>query len=440
MTIYILLVLLVIQFIICYFAFGKDLFSPSAILCEVFILSTLACIYNVKTWGVNLQISTLQVILIGNLIFIVVTYIIHLLNKTKNKNKINEPNQLQYIDISNFKCLILICVYSLFAVFYIKANLHAVSSLSQITDDVSVAMNMYRRETVEGSVQLPSLLTELGVILNIGIYVLLYVFINNTIVNHKKFKNYIFLLCTIIYLVSSAFSAQRTTILLAFIYSLFIIYELLNRKYSFASKLNNKYVICGMAGVIIFLLLFGVTRGLVGRTDERSVVENITYYMGNSIESLDLYIKHPVSCKQFGEELFRQFRVTLSKFGLCEDTTMKNGFLEFRKDANGNSAGNVYTAYRYYIHDFGYESIIFFQIFIGIFYGIWYEKIKKRTLKNNIDIGLVMYAWFILCLFRFSLTQSFFTFLSYFIFTHWYVFVLWKILLTIKIKYNDIQF
>lgn len=86
MVIYLLLFTLVIQFIICYYLFNKDLFSPSAILSEVFILSTLACIYNIEKWGVNLHYSTYFVITGGNLIFIIISYIIHLLFSKKKKS------------------------------------------------------------------------------------------------------------------------------------------------------------------------------------------------------------------------------------------------------------------------------------------------------------------------------------------------------------------
>ena len=113
---------------------------------------------------------------------------------------------------------------------------------------------------------------------------------------------------------------------------------------------------------------------------------------------------------------------------------MKTPHLEFRTNAVGGVAGNVYTGYRYYIHDFGYISIVFFQVILSIFYSVWYEKINKRKLKSNIDISFVIYSWFMLCLFRFSIMNSYFSFLGNFVFTHFYVFLFFKFILT-KIKW-----
>ena len=352
--IYYLLLALIIEFIICYYIFDKDLFSPSAILCEVFILSTLACIYNIDNWGVNLHKETFNVIVFGNLVFILTAIFVHFIFnfsfKKKNICNVENESDLKFIKITDFKIVVILAIYITFAAIYIFSNLSIIKSLSSGVG--SAAMNIYRRELVEGMVKLPGWLAKLNVILNIGVFVLIYVFINNTIIDYKNKKNYIILFSILIYLFSSIFTAQRTTILLAFIYTLFVVYELLNRKYKLTSKINGKYIFKGFIVILLFFSLFALTRGLFGRVDKRTPIDNITYYIGNSIESLDLFIVNPIRPKQYGEELFRQFRLTLSKYGICEPSTMDNIHLEFRKDAKGNSAGNVYTAYRNYLHDF----------------------------------------------------------------------------------------
>ena len=115
---------------------------------------------------------------------------------------------------------------------------------------------------------------------------------------------------------------------------------------------------------------------------------------------------------------------------------MGNSYLEFRRDANGNIAGNIYTAYRCYIHDFGYGAIVVFQVVLAFFYGIWYEKLNYRSMKKNIDLNYVLFAWFMIILFRFSIYNGFFTNLAYFMFSYWYMFLFWKILLQLRISFR----
>lgn len=436
MMIYVLLAGLILEFIYSYYVFNRNLFSPSAVISEVFILSVLACICNIDNWGVDLSPLTVGVILGGNAVFILMATLVHLFYKRKNENTatLKFSEKMHYIAIKRPMLVTIFIIYMLFSIIFIMMSLTEIGNFAQ-GDDFSSAMSVYRDETLKEGSSLSSILTNIGVILNIGTFVLAYIFINNFMIDRKKIENYLLLASIIMYLLTSIFTAQRTTILLMFIYVLFVVYSLLMRKNrTIIKKMNLKYIRRGIIAVLVFLTLFAVTRFFFGRHDRRTAMDSVTYYMGNSIESLDLYIEGPLKCNQFGEELFQQFRVTLSKFGLVQESTMTTRHLEFRKDAKGNSAGNIYTAYRYYIHDFGYGSIVIFQILLGLFYSIWYEKIFMRKMKNGIDLSFILYAWFMLVLFRFSLMNSFFTSMSYFVFTHWYVFLAWKIFMSLGIK------
>lgn len=432
--IYLLLIGLILELVCCYIIFEKDLFSPSAVLCEVFILSTVACIFRADDWGVNLGTDTLATIIIGNAIFIAVSAVIHrFFRKRCVGKKDNRREKLSYINIRSAILILVTIAYVIFAMVYARHVISILHSLDQ-SGGMTHAMSMYRGRSFSGEISLPDWLTRLNVIFGIGIYVIMYIFINNLIVDRKRKSNYLLLIAIVAYLVSSVFTTQRTTILLAFMYALFVTYTLLNRKYRFVERLNKKYIFRGAIALVVFLVLFGATRGIFGREGEVTLYEDVTHYMGNSIESLDLYIKYPLEKQQFGEETFRQFRNYLSKYDLAEESVMENANLEFRIDAKGNRAGNVYTGYRFYIHDFGYVSIIFIQIFLALFFGIWYEKLNYRQLKTNVDLSFVLFAWFMLTIFRFSITESFFNWLAAFVFTYWYVFLLWKILFNLKIS------
>lgn len=436
MIIYLLLLTLIFLFIVSYHIFDKDLFSPSTILCEAYILSVLCCIYNIDTWGVNLHWNTYFVIVIGNIIFIIVSAYIH--NIYRNKKKIPKKNEeLKYINIPVIILLIVLILFIIFTFWFIKENLSLNGAFSS-SNDFSSAMQMHRQDLINDSANFNPILKGLNTLLSTLVFILLYVFINNVIVDKKKKSNYIILLCIILYLIASFFSAQRSTFLIIFIYIVFVIYELLNRKNLIISKLNGKYLKKGIIALFLFLFLFGATRHLFGRVGDESIIDNVTYYAGNSIEALDLYLQSPIESRQFGEELFRMIRVKLAPLGLCEDSTMKTIHLEFRHNSKGGIAGNVYTAYRYYIHDFGYASIIIFQSLTATFFGIWYEKIRKRKLKTGIDLSFVIYSWFIIALFEHSIHEDFYRgLLSSFVLSRWLVFLLWYWFLSLKIKYDN---
>ena len=436
--IYILLVGLIIQLVYCYYVFKKDLFSPSAIICEVFILSTLACIYNTAGTDYDIQPITAGVILGGNTVFIAVSSIIHFIFSEKHKTRaaIKGKEDLKYIEIRRGILVVTTLLYLIFSVVFIVMNISAMRNISQ-ADDFSASMGAYRGELLEEGSNLPGPITRINMILGTGVFVIVYIFINNLLVDKKRKSNYLLLFCVILYLFSSVFTAQRTTILIVFLFTLFVTYSLLNRKYQFTERINGKYMRRGILVVTIFLLLFGATRGLFGRAGEVAPIESVTNYMGNSIEFLDAYIRHPLESKQFGEETFWKSRDLLSKYNLVDPPT-KSSFLEFRQAVQGNQ-GNVYTGYRGYIHDFGYIAIIPFQVFLALFFGIWYERINHRRLKSNIDLSFILFAWFIAFgLFRFSIANTCFTYMAYlFLTTRWLMFLLWKWFFGLKISINN---
>lgn len=442
--IYLLLIILFIYLIICYYTFNKNLFSPAAILCEVYILSTISCIYNIETWQVNMHLNTFFVIVLGNLIFISIAIIIHkYYNKREDKNEyiIKKANKsdLEYINISKFKYIIILLIFIIISILLINENLKDAANISSV-EDFSKEMIAHRYMMVHGENENSSIISALGFFLNIGVYMLVYIFINNLLVNKKKKSNYLLILPIMIHLVATITSAQRTTILLTFIYTLFILYVLLNKKYNCRTKINIRFVKTAVIAIIIFFLLFGATRMLFGRIDDNtSIMENVTYYAGNSIEALDAFLQNPIEPLEFGEELFRGFRVRLSKYGILNEPIKASANLEFRYNSSGVLVGNVYTSYRKYIHDFGYVGILIFTIISSLFYSIWYEKINKRKLKKGIDLNFLFYAWFVAeNLFRHSIQETFFSnalsdfprcFICGII---WYLFIM-----KFGLKYND---
>lgn len=410
--IYYLLIALIIMLIISYIVFEKDLLAPPVVLNAVYILSTIFAIYNIDTWAIQLHSNTFWVIVLGNLTFLITAIVIHIYSKNNNKkNKIieKEPNKnfnIEYINIHINKILFVTIVMIIFSLIYIKTVQNMAHSYGN-TNDYSKMMSNFRTNTSYGDDELPSWIKRYNRLMMACTYVLLYIFINNIIYDRKNKKNYLLLIPILIYCITSLFGAERTSVLCYFIFALVLVYIILNKKYNFISKINKKYIIRGIACITLFFTFFTLSKGFVGRTDDMNGLYYISFYAGGPIELLDLYLQDPIYPKEFGEEIFRGFREILAKFGLCTQSGIIHA--EFRTSANGVPVGNVYTAYRKYIHDFGYESIFIFQLVEAIFFSIWYEKIKKKKLKRRIDKSLLFYAYFNTSLFRHSILETFFS-------------------------------
>lgn len=100
-------------------AIDKDFFSPSAILCEAYVLLIICAIYMKETWDFTIHKDTVFIILAGNVWFIFVGLITKLIFKNSRRTKgISDRSLLSYsrnnLLILNAVCLIIVTLYLFF--------------------------------------------------------------------------------------------------------------------------------------------------------------------------------------------------------------------------------------------------------------------------------------------------------------------------------------
>jgi len=433
--IYILLLSLIFLFSISYVFFDKKVLAPSCVLNLVYIFSTLCTIYNIDKWGVNIHFNTYCVIIGGNFLFFLFSYIIHLYFRRKRQFDNDKKNLgLKYIEINNAKLAIYIIISILFASLFIFNVLKLAKSYGGYNNYYEM-MTIYRRNTSYGDDKLPVFVTRFFSFMVASIYIAMYIFINNILCNSKKKNNYLLIIPIILVLISSLINSERTTSLNFFIYSIIITFFLIQNSDRFSKKVERKFIKKCLYAIVFFLVLFVLSRSLVGRGNTKDPVYYITFYAGGSIQLLDLYLQSPTYATYFAEEVLLGLRQKLNRLGLNVQSK-QIGHLEFRS-SNSTNIGNVYTAYRRYIHDFGYFGVVFFQIFNAMIFGIWYEKIKNRNVKPNIDLSVVLFAYLFVFLCKHSINEAIWA--NIFNLPKLIIFlVLWKFyFIKLNVKYRD---
>lgn len=125
----------------------------------------------------------------------------------------------------------------------------------------------------------------------------------------------------------------------------------------------------------------------------------ICCYIGGSIHLLDDFIKKPIDGSQiWGKETFYSIiRFIGQRFNIKDWIYISH--LEFRY-SNGLNVGNIYTAFRKYIYDFGYFGVIWCTALVSFIYNQIYYTIKyskKRSVLYDISIiffGYIAYGYF----------------------------------------------
>lgn len=422
--IYLLLVILLIIFIICYYVFDRDILQPSIIFVAFFVMSTLCTIYNVKQWGVNLHSNTLMVLLLGIISFVLFSFFIHIIYKKKRID--DYKNFYKEIDINKFVVLFLI-VLSLIGLFLNYYYVRKIAQSHIYINDYSNMMAAFRDNVAYGEESMPFLVNQLNKVILVLGYIFTYIFINNIIISHKKNRNLIYVVIPIIYVISTLITAERAASLHLIVYAIGLIYILL-KKYNVNLNINRVFVRKVFVVFVFVLFAFFSIRELVGRKANNDFIDYITIYTGGSIQLLDLYMENPKESTHFGEELFASLRSDLSKID-SSIISNKNKNLEFRFTHTGVSIGNVYTCFRKYYHDFGLFGVFLFSSLYGVIFTLIYEKIKVNAIKKPIDFRILFYCYLLYALCISSIQETFFS--GYFAFKTVIYIILFKLFISL---------
>lgn len=428
--IFLLFIFFLILMISTYFLFEKDLMAPPFIFCSMYAVSIGLALTEYKNWSLNdYSIQAFSIYLGGALIFVFIGFLVNLLVNIVEKKDVAASQRLNTIYFNKY-ILLLIIFIDLLALFLLIRDVKGITgggSLSQMMDTYR-AMTGYSTD-----IQLPGYDQQLTKIVTVSAYICGYIFINNCIKNGYN-KSYIPLIIPIIiYFIYSIYLSNRLN-WLQLIAGLVVYYCLIRRvKYGYNDG-SFKLVLQVLFVFIAVLIFFYLIRIMVGRrsSSDTGILNYLAMYVGGPVKLFDLYIRDPIRSEFLGKETFYGLIRNLRAFGLTNIPDYIS-HKEFRS-INGIGLGNVYSAYRPWIADFGIKGMIFLQIIFSIFFNTIYFVMKKRTYYRH-TFELILYGYIIVPVFMHPIDDQFYRmffnagFLIYIL-----IFYAIYILLTIKIK------
>lgn len=388
-SIYVLLCCLVILFFISYNLCGKDFFEPSTMLLMTFIFSTMCAIYKYPTWRYEfsgrttlLIVSSLFITLIINVLVVSTSLKYSVKMKIKYSEKVSPITFLMKI-IS----LIIILTTMFVLVRYI---LHVAGIVGTIQ---SIMASFRNNESYSTDIenQMPQWIKILQYIVNAFSY--LYVF---DLIYFWKDLNWkkricdfiIILLCILTGLLSSGRFGMASLLI-----AICVMYHLIRIKKNGYYKQYKLSTVIKITVIIIFaFFVFYAVRNLVGRDDDQGILGYIGHYFGGGIPLLDIFMKNnSFGAVIWGQETFYSLIGNLRRIGLVDvPYYIRHHEFVYR---NGNSMGNVYTAFRDYYHDFGLAGTYILHTCFSLFYSVQYQKNKKKgKLLQIIFFSIIYYS------------------------------------------------
>ena len=405
-----LLCIIVLIFLLFSLILTRDIFSPSSVLCESYLLAILCAIYNVDLWDFEIHTNTFLVILVGLIAFIIPSFLFVLIRIKRKNHKC--VKKISYIDFPASTINLLTMVSLIIFIVYIYFFLKAIGNFSSFSE-FSAKMEYYREMTqFSGIDYIPTLVNFLSKYCRALAYICTYILINNILYckfNKMKMRKFINIIIPIfIYIPLSLTSGARFDLIVYFITCL-IIFSILYKKI-YKKNLNIKKLIKIVIIIFVILFAFSQSRTLVGRTSKSDTITYISSYFGGSIASFDMYIQDVASgIKTNGKELFFGIYKFLNQLGISNINSSSDS-MEFRVADSGVLIGNVYTGFRKMHHDFGLGGLIFFQVLLACIFNMLYYSISdKNSEKNKIDLEILIYADIMYCLFLHSFSEFFYS-------------------------------
>lgn len=330
-------------------AIDKDFFSPSAILCEAYVLSTICAIYMRGTWNFTIHEDTVFVILVGNIWFIFVGLITKLMLKKRNRTVVASnmglisysKNNLLILDAV---CLIIVALY-IFSFFKILGGLNFTSFFRMMT---------YYKNNMDELEGIPTVVNQSFKLVRASAYIGLFIYLNNFMVSKINRWDLKLLFPAVCFAPTTLLTGGRFDLIIFLIYV--VVLWIFFRRYYYERKIfSMKFVIKVLATFLIILLIFSNTRILVGRTNTLDSLPYISSYFGGSLQCFDVYLLRNGTSAQssyFGQELFSGIYKFFVQFRIIDEIG-GTGDLGAFVTANSVVVGNVYTAYRKIVHDFG---------------------------------------------------------------------------------------
>lgn len=396
-------VLLGVLFLISYRIFDKDLFAPPTVVCISFLFSALCTLYNETAWALDFSFETTLVLLTGIGTFLLGGIIGVFLANGQNMNRFGFSHKVypvQFIELSKVKILVVIAFQLLIIVWLYR---HMTQTVGFIGVSWSNIMSIYRHQSMhtlanEMTMKMPSLLRQL-VILGTDVSMVFCYIVGNNLAAKKKslFLYWIPILLGIVLILMQGYrgGAIRLWVIIIVVW-----YTIQKRSDGWRFSQNAARMIRKMAiSVLILAVLFTGTRELVGRKgggNEWSILDYVTFYGGCSIAALDQYLRDPYDNNPYniwGKETF---------YSLNQSIAVWTGKVEHRSfyaergwawTNNGKRIGNVYTAMRQPIEDFGYIGLPSVMSVMGCFFVFLYCKTRKKHGTGKIDFLLLVYAY-----------------------------------------------
>lgn len=261
----------------------------------------------------------------------------------------------------------------------------------------------YKLRTMSKAQRMPTLLSYSYLIVQAAAYVFIFFFIHNVVAvvsnSHmqKSLKEKLmrmrldYLVPVIIFCVGSLAQATRGQLVYLAIAACVYLWVDIQRVHNWTYRPTRKVVLGVMGLLVCLVLVFFALGSLVGRA---SMLTNLgrllPIYCGGSLQAFNLFVTQGFDLNTlFGQESFQAIWSFIGR-RLNDPKLQFSPQLPFIA-SNGHNVGNIYTAFRPYLHDFGIVGMLFIVALQAFILTFIYVRVSRK-ISTETNYGLLIYG------------------------------------------------
>lgn len=410
------LVVLALFFAAMFFVFAHanqmDYLAPAVALPASFLICCLASVYNSAKYGVGLSVEPLLLIIVATLVFCLAASACTIIlgrklggvSSGEHTRDTQEPFVPRAITVPNGLLVVSVVFCALVVALYYRDLTSTFGSLG-LTGDWNENMNSYRfassfKELEEGE-GISGFVNFLYKAETAVAFFFMYVGVQNFMSGAPRVKSISCFFPLVMHCLCVIMTGGRMGIVRMVLGASVLAWVLWNAKTAWMRRIRISMLLKALLLLVVMGIAFWLAGTAVGRQIDSGPFDYIASYIGYAIILFGKFVEEGAAntSQFFGSETFvGMYNFIGNHFGV--DEFVYTYHLEWRY-LGSVSMGNVYTAYRYWLHDFGIGGMMLVACLYGVFFSVFYEKAKRYVprigaagISSPFNLPLMMYSYF----------------------------------------------
>lgn len=399
MVIYVLLISMIALLVLSYVISKRDIFNPSCVVCASFVISVLACIFNIEYWGVDLRWDTFGYIAGGMLIFVLTAAFVETFaEKVTIKKQLADV--VPSVSLSNYEprreiqtpvVWIMIIVSVFVGFFFLREAFNVASIIGADMSDWNSIMAVFRHDQFATDRGMPMWMFRVHNFIVILAYPAVFCIIRD-ILEKRRVRVSMVVLLLVCVIISFFRGGRAHGILLIPAAAVITSAILWHRKHGWSQRIPLKVIGVTLLAFLGVLLIFYATSEFVGRETGLDLFRYITFYAGGNIMGMDLFLSSPPPTSDiWGRETFSGLITALGRIlNNPEWQAIRYEMQgEFRFAPTGRNIGNTFPVFRLFLADFGFFGFVILTIITSAILTGLYISVRNRKSRDPLEMDFL---------------------------------------------------